>query len=570
MNIPRKSKVSFGLGLTGIATLALGLACGGGGSNATLTSTPMGTTNVLVTDAPSDNWSTVQVQVTDVILVNQADQSQTSAFHGAATVNLVDLDSVGDLLANAQVPVGIYDKVIVKVNTDPTTMTLIPEGSPTAVLPSTIRVVGGGIFTVSLSPVLNVTATGSNAVQVDFDLNHPMFINQTARGTVINFQVKHKPNPTLLHLIQLHRNLGTVTSTSGASLLMHTQYGRDLTFTTDSSTLFYDADTHPFTAGSFSGLVPAEAVMVASRLQDDGSLYAVRVWYCSAANAANLPAWSPEGHVVSVGSNKMVVDNADGHPRTIFIDNSTSITYQNTATLTNETAGVPPTDGQAILAADMRHGFKVSVALADPLAANLHATAVNIERAVDSGAIASSIPTVSMTYGQPLLANLRTYPYSPAFSWWYYEQPSAASTDTTAFNAALLGADGTRVNGVSDLVWNSTTPAWNANNAIMLPVSLPVATITTAYTTATGTMAIAYTDPVTLSPVTKTVALSTATGGGQTVVMKVGTDVAATGLDAPTQWATDLIPSALAVWVSVVPEASGNLAAYSVVVVPAN
>lgn len=545
----------------GAALLALGLACGGGG--AVTGSAPAGTAQILVTDAPSDTWSTVQVQVTGVTLVNQADQSRTVAFSGAASLNLVDLDSVGELLASAQVPAGTYDKLIITVNPDPATITLIPEGATTPVAAGRIHVVGNGVTTVDLSPALTVTADGSNAVQVDFDLAHPLFINQLPSGDVtLNFQVRHKPNPALLRLVRLHRSLGAITAVDGAAgrFTAHTQHGRDLTFGTDANTLFYDVDARPFSAGSFNGLAPTDAVMVAARLQDDGSLYAVRVWYCAAANAALRPVWrwAPEGHVVSVdpANQRMVVDNADGMPRTVTVDAGTVFTFHDSL----------PASGQITLA-DLRRGFKVAVAVRDPLAAPMVASAVDIERAVDSGYLDSATST-SLTYGQAALANLRSYPLSPAFTWWDFAQPAQASADPAAFAAALLGAGTTRAFGASSLTWDAAGSAWNAETAVLLPVVLPAATIAQGYDAAAGTMRITYTDPLSAGPVTRTVQLSAAAGGGQTLVLKVTQQggVTTSALDLPADWAADLGPGAQKVWLSVVPQASGNLAAYSVVV----
>ena len=178
-----------------LTALALGLACSGGGSNVAPQATT-GTADVLVTDAPSDNWDTVQVQVTQVILVSQGGGTQVVAFNGASTVNLVDLDSVGELLAAARVPVGTYDKVIIKVNTDPSTMSIIPEATGSALLPGQIHVLGNGVITFTLSTPLVVSSTASNAVQVDFDLSHPLFLNLLPSGdAVLNFQVKQRPTP---------------------------------------------------------------------------------------------------------------------------------------------------------------------------------------------------------------------------------------------------------------------------------------------------------------------------------------------------------------------------------------
>jgi hypothetical protein len=551
-----------------LSLLALLTACGGSGSTNSpgVVAPPTGTANVLITDAPSDAWSTLQVQVTNVTLLQQGDHTkQVAAFSGGATVNLVDMDSIGELLAAAQIPVGSYDQVLVSINPDPTTMTLIPEGSSTPVPSSQIHVVGSGVIPVALSPVLTVTSGGSNAVQVDFDLDHPLFINQTPSGDVVlNFQLKFKPNPAALHLIQLHRNVGAITSldSTAGSFQMLTKHGKTLTLKTDLNTLFYDADNHPFTAGSFSGLAASDAVMVASRLQDDGSLYAVRVWYCTADHAASLPIarWSPEGHVVRVDTtnNYMVVDNADGHPRTIDIDTDTVFTFQqNTAIGT----------GQNYLA-DVRHGFKVTIDVKDPLATPLHASTVNIQRAVDSGYIDTSTTASRLVYGQAYLTNLRSYAYSPAFSWWDFAQPSTASTSVSDFLAALTGAGTTRVMGTSSLTWNTGTLAWDANTAILLPVRLPAATIVQNYNGTAGTMQISYTDPITNAAVTKTIKLTSAAGGGQTLVLKISRQngVITSGLDDPLAWATDLTTSATKVWLTVVPNADASLSAYSVVV----
>jgi len=546
----------------GAALLALGLACGGGGGSMT-GSAPSGTAQVLVTDAPSDSWSTVQVQVTGVSLVNQADHSRTVAFSGAADLNLVDLDSVGELLASAQVPAGSYDQLIITVNPDPATIVLIPEGSSTPVPAGRIHLVGNGVATVTLSPALTVTADGSNAVQVDFDLAHPLFINELPSGDVmLNFQVRHKPNPALLRLVRLHRSLGAVTAVDGAAgrFTAHTRNGRDLTFGTDANTLFYDVDTRPFSAGSLAGLAVTDAVMVAARLQDDGSLYAVRVWYCGAGTAAQRPVWrwAPEGHVVSVdpGNQRMVVDNADGVPRTIAVDAGTVFTFRDSL----------PASG-AITLVDLRRGFKVAVAVRDPLAVPMVASTVDIERAVDSGYL-DSATDAGLTYGQAALSNLRSYPFSADFSWWDFAQPAGASSDRAAFAAALLGAGTTRVRGASSLAWDAASSAWSAETAVLLPVALPAASITQGYDAGSGTMQITYTDPLTAGPATRTLQLQPAGGGGQTLVLKVTQQGAVTtsALDGPANWAADLGAGAQKVWVSVVPQAGGNLAAYSVVV----
>jgi len=577
MTFSTKPIGSGGLATAGILAVALGLACGGGGGATTSLSTNnTGPANILVTDAPSDSWSTVQFNVLEVTLRSAADHSKTVVvFSGNASINLVDLDSLGELLATAKVPTGAYDQAKITLDTAPADITLVPQGSSTAVASNLIHVVGGGTtstVTVDLSSaplqINQVPSGGSNAVQIDFDLAHPLFINVMPSGAVvINFKLLRKAVPADLRLIQLHRVVGTIGSVvaTGSTFAVNSAAGRTLTFTTDGSTLFYDADSKPPLPGSFSGLAASDGVMVASRLQDDGSLYAVRVWYCSAASEAALPIWkwSPEGHVVSVnaGAGSMIVDNADGHPRTITVNGSTTYTWQRTT----------PLPGTFSLA-NIRRGFKVCVDVADPLATPLVATNVNIERAVDSGYIDTSTSSSGLVYGQPALANLRTYPYSttPVFSWWDFEQPSSASPVVSDFLSALQGAGTTRVTGFSDLAWDSTGLAWDAANAILTPVALPRATITTGYNgtgTVAGTMVISYTDPLTSATVAKTITVNPVAGGGQTVVLLVNpkSGVVTTALDPAANWVNDLTPAGTtSVWVAAVPTATG-LDAYSVI-----
>lgn len=574
------------LAAAGLLALSLGLACGGGGSTGTYTTSAP--TSIEIQDAPSDAWSTVQVQVTQVTLYQQGNHAVTTVpFSGAATVNLIDLDGLGELLAANAVPLGTYDQAMITLNPDPSTMTLIPEGSATAVPASRIQVIGGSTVTVDLSAspltVARTPAAGSNALQLDFDLANPMFINETSDGSVVvDFAVRPTAAPAALHLIQLHRAVGTVASVNAATgALGVTKAGQTLTFGTDSSTLFYDVDGT--TSGSalapdgngIADVAAGDAVMIAARLQDDGTLYAVRVWFCSAAEAASLPLsrWSPEGHVVSVNpsADTLIVDNADGNQRHVAITADTTFTYQRSTVLAGPAAA---TSALAFFGTtgNLRHGFKISVDVVNPLASPLVASSVNIERAVDSGYLDSSTSTSDLVYGQTLLNNLRSYPYASSFTWWNYEEPSAASSSVADFVAALAGADGLRATGASDLAWNSTTSAWNATTAILLPVPLPVATLTQGYTagaSGTGTLQVSYTDPVTNQTVTTTVVLTSASGGDQTVVLKVTPQSAggfAAALDPATAWATDLTPSATGAWLTVLPQASGNPLVYSVVV----
>ena len=542
----------------GLSALALGLACGGGSSaSSTSTSpTPTGTAAVILTDAPSDQWSAIEVVVTRVAFLNKADHTkEVVAFEGAsAKINLVDLDSVGELLASAQIPVGTYDAL--RISIDPASVNLV-KADGTVVAPTQIHVLGSSVV-VGLSADLVVTASGSNAVQLDFDLAHPLFLVQLPDGSwAMNLQVRHRPNTngmtSVAQLMFRHRK-GTIASVGASSFVFHTDSGNDLTVNVDAGSWFFDADTR--TLGSFAGLAAGKHALISLRMQPDGSLWAVRVWYSNTA----LRTWTPEGHVYGVdqANGLMVVSSANGTPRTIAIDPDTAFTFH-----MSQAFGT----GSAALA-NMWTGFKVQVQVKDPLATPMHAASVNIQRAVDGGRI-SSASMSAFTYQHA--SGDRTHAYANAFSWWYVGFPGLSSTSVAGFSTACSGmgmgsstaSPDLMPRGLSDLVWNSGTSAWDANNTIFMPVALPQGTISTSYNG--GQLGFTFLD-ATATTQAVTVTLNT-TLGMQPLVLEVANQsgvVTVSPIDV-TAWAAKLVSPAKA-RVAVVPKSDGSFAAYAVVV----
>jgi len=538
------------LGVPALTTLALSVACGSGGSSAVST-TPAatGTASIILTDAPSDQWSAIEVVVTKVTLLNKADHTkEVVAFQGAtAKINLVDLDSVGELLATAQLPVGTYDAL--RVTIDPASVTLV-KADGTAVPSSQVHVTGATVQ-VGLSADLVVTANGSNAVQLDFDLGHPLFLVQLPGGDwVMNLQVRHRPNANgMMGLGQLmfrHRR-GTIASVGTSSFVLHTDSGNDLTVNVDAGAWFFDADAR--TLGSFAGLSAGKFALVSLRMQADGSLWAVRVWY----GASALPGWTPEGHVVGVDTvnQRLLVSSGATVPRVIAIDADTTFTFRNGQALGT---------GQAMLA-NVWTGFKVQVEVKDPLQVPMHARTVNIQRAVDGGVIKAA-DTSAFTY-QHLLAGDRTHAYGNPFTWWYLGFPGVTSSSTGEFAAACAGSGDVRIQGVSDLVWNGGSAAWDAGNAVFLPSALPQGTISTSYNG--GQLGFTFTNSAAASQ-TLTVSLNTTVGMQPAVVEVVNQGGVVTVTPLPeTAWATKLVTPAKA-RVAVVPKPDGTYAAYAVAI----
>jgi hypothetical protein len=540
------------LALPALTTLAISLACGGSSSTTSSGTTPApatGTTAVILTDAPSDQWSAVEVVVTQVAFLNKGDHSkEVVAFQGAtAKINLVDLDSVGELLATAKIPVGTYDAL--RITIDPTSVTLVDLNGNT--IPSAQVHVQGASVLVNLSADLVVTESGSNAVQLDFDLGHPLFLVQLPNGDwALTLQVNHRPNANgmagLAKMAFRYRR-GTIASVGASSFVLHTDSGNDLTVNVGTGAWFFDTDAK--VQGSFGGLAVGKNALVSLRLQADGTVWAVRVWY--GANA--LPTWTPEGHVfrVDTGMNRLMVSASNGAPRPIVIDPTTAFTFQGSQSL-----GTGPSALAHIWA-----GFKVQVAVADPLASPLHATAVDVQRAVDGGVIKTATAT-DFTY-QFCRGGDRVHAYASPFSWWYLGFPGSPSSSTADFAAAVTGAGDLRVQGVSDLVWNAGTSAWDASTAIFLPVNLPKGTISTSYNA--GALGFSFTDS-TGSAKTITATLNTTAGAQPSVIEVNRQNGLVTSTAVPeSAWATKLVTPTVA-RVAVVPKPDGSFAAYAVVI----
>jgi len=536
-----------------LALLAWSLACGGKASNPALPSTPgapaTGSASIILTDAPSDQWSAINVVVTKVTLLNKADHTkEVVAFSGSsAKLNLVDLDSVGELLATAPVPVGTYDAM--RITIDPASVSLVKQDGTT--VPASQVHVAGASVQVALSADLVVTSAGSNAVQVDFDLGHPLFLVQMPNGDwSLNLQVKQRPNAANLAKLVFRHRLGTIASASATAFVLHADSGNDLTVNVDAGAWFYDVDAKA--VGSLAGLVSGKHALVKLRMQADGSLWAVRVWY----SANPLPEVTPEGHVLGVDptGKRLLVSTNTGTMRAISIDTDTAFTFQGSQALGT---------GQATLA-HVWTGFKVQVEVKDPLQVPLHAKAVDIQRAVDGGVIKEASVT-SFTYTHPFAGD-RTHAYANPFTWWYLGFPGVTSTASGDFAAACTGAGDVRVKGSSDLVWNTGSSTWDASTAIFEPVVLPQGAISTSY--ASGQLGFTFTPSSSgLSAGAQTIKINlNTTAGAQPIVLEVvkqaGT-VTVSPLDA-SAWAAKLVAPA-SIRVAVVPKPDNSFAAYSVV-----
>jgi hypothetical protein len=439
-------------GSVGIALLAGLAACGSGGSGAASNTTPpvvtpqTGSMPVMISDASTEDWAMIGVQVLSIALVPQGGGAAVTVYTAptpAPVSNLVQLDSVSDLLANATVDAGVYTGAVVTLSANPGDVTLTTSADPEAGFaapPSTtipsdqIQIQGasgsaGGktvSVTVNFKSPLQVSNGQTTPLDLEFNLGHPVFLvghnPPAAAGATlwaVNFKgpVRHHPVDDLTRLVlrHLYGTVGTV-ATDGSSLTVTKDLpaipiqtpetavstGQSLTIDVDGTngTMFYDVDGKTETTIKSFSAAPVTLgglyVRVAARYQQDGSLVATRVWASSSFNKVWL---SPEGHVLHVdpANNVIVVSDERGKPVPLTIDGNTNFYFRTPKSALSD--ATPIGTGPTFLAAqNIVRGFKVHVQASDPLAASLVAQTVDIESAVFDGQISGADATTGFTY----------------------------------------------------------------------------------------------------------------------------------------------------------------------------
>ncbi len=613
--------------------LAAGLvACGGGssgdpssGSGATQQQ-QYGRVPLIVSDASSDDWATVGVQILSIALVPQGGGSNVTVYTApspAPYVNLEQLDQIGEILGNVSVPVGIYTGAVITVGGNAGDVLLVTSADPESGFagpPSTqfntadIQIQNTEGSSGSLTAPINVnfvspltvTTTSSNALDLEFDLSHPAFIiahQPPGAGTLlwaVNFTgpVRHHPiaDITSLVLRHLYATVSSVAS-DGSSITVTKDYptlpivspeteissSQALSIDVDSTngTLFYDLDTGTSsTITSFSNvsaLAAGEYLRVAARYQEGGTLVAIRIWASSNFNNVWL---SPEGHVLDVnaGSDTITVMNEAGQPVTLAINGSTQFYFR-------DGASVIGTGPSFLTAEDLVRGFKIHASV-NPLstASPMVAETVDIETAAYSGAISNASASsftythnyvlrtqddymVSLGYISASTANGTDASGNPivGFKWWNFAFPTVI-TDGSGAIGDFVNATTTPLAayGITDATWaDPANPnGWSAPMAILEPVPLSLATVVSPLSGDTFSV-------TTVSPTTTYTVNLDITSGQATLVYQVDRTnniVTVSPIDITTSTGLSTLTSALIagepVRIYAVPEPDGSVQAY--------
>ncbi len=431
-------------------------------------------------------------------------------------------------------------------------------------------------MTVNFVSPLVVTANGTNALDLEFDLSHPAFlVGNLASGSIIwavnfNGPLHHHPIPDLTKFL-LRDIYGTVTAvnsdgsltitrdfpvepaaaTATSEAVISTTHSITIFPDTTNGTLFYDVDNsgQNQTIKSYSAvssdLPVGEFVRVTARFQTGGTLTVVRTWASSSFGKIYV---SPEGHVlhVNTATNVIDVENEVGLPVHLTV-NANTMFFSGSAQIGQGTAFL----------ANLERGFKVHASVVDPLASPLVAQTIDVEIARFDGVI-SGANTSGFTFTRAFPTAKDSYtvtlPYISAstpngkdpisgnaitgFKWWNFTFPTVVDsdanggTDATPINHFVTATNGgvsfggtppitVSASGSSFAVWGdpAASTGWSVPSTILTPTPIQLAATVQGYNNGSPNGTITITVPGGgTSPVTPvTVDMSTVAGSAALV-----------------------------------------------------
>ena len=556
------------------AALASLTACGGGGGSgtgSTMAASATGTVPLVVSDASSEDWATIGVKILSIALTPQGGGSPVTVYTAASPapmINLAQLDQIGEILGNVSVPVGTYTGATITVSANPSDVLLVASAEPEAGFAGTagatvpaaqIQVQGAkgsqanatASVSITFQTPLTVTTTSSNALDLEFDLSHPVFLVDhvpPTTGTTIwaldfNGPIRHRRVADITRLVLRH-SYGTVTQVSSDNSAITitkvlpalpvqtpessvtTSQSLQILADATNGTLFYDVDAKTSTviktfATEGSGLA-GKYVRIAARYQQNGTLVATRIWASSTFNSVWV---SPEGHVLhaDITNNTITVANEAGQTVQLVVNANTQFFFRTPEDAQSDTT--PIATGTGFLAShNLVRGFKIHASVVDPLATPLVAQTVDIETAAYQGRI-SNADTTGFTYTRnflPLRSPQDDYTMHldyissssangkdaqgnaiTGFKWWDFAYPTLVTSGSNAVNDFVAAPNG-GVNfggtvgsvaawGFTSARWNdpANSAAWTAPHAVLMPTPMPLGTVSVGFAANTFSMTVA-------------------------------------------------------------------------------
>ena len=157
------------------------VACGGAMGDSTDSTAPSGKVTLVLTDAPSDAFESVEITINSITFLGSEGQIPVPLPEGEpVTVDLLELDGLNMLLAQADIPEGAYHKIRLQVS-DPNLV--LEDGIP--VSPEDITLVAGGKIDLVPQGSFHVIEGEELVIQLDFDVENSLHIHETGNGKFV-------------------------------------------------------------------------------------------------------------------------------------------------------------------------------------------------------------------------------------------------------------------------------------------------------------------------------------------------------------------------------------------------
>lgn len=171
-----------------LASLAVALlvsACGSSSSSPgpDTTVAPVsdtGMVGVLFTDAPTDDYSAIKLNVTEAILIG-GDESQQILFQGSEPIDLLDLTNFSEPVVFGEVKVGTYKKLRLIIDN----LELVPVGGGDSIFPA---LPANGKIDLLQSSGFDVLPGRTLMIEIDMDANKSIKTTNAGNSGKVNFR----------------------------------------------------------------------------------------------------------------------------------------------------------------------------------------------------------------------------------------------------------------------------------------------------------------------------------------------------------------------------------------------
>lgn len=322
MNIsnPISTLRPYVLGLMALVFLS---ACGGGSDTtpvATNAEPTTGLVGLFFTDAPTDEFSAIKLNVVEAILIG-GDNSQQVLFQGSEPIDLLDLTNFNEPIIFGEVEIGTYTKLRLRIDN----LELVPhEGAsifPALPANGKIDLLDASGFAVLPGRTL--------MVEIDMDANKSIKITGAGNGRKYNFRpvvkAKFMDGGSTHKLARVHGSVGNTPSDGSFILCDIDSPDSCVTVMTDGMSSIFDNEG---LATGFDSLAFEDLVVVIGRYTTDPDIVLTALVLEIGGNAEQV-----KGNVVSdpMDSRFLLLDNNDSdllvelQPGTKYFDASGEI-----------------------------------------------------------------------------------------------------------------------------------------------------------------------------------------------------------------------------------------------------